>query len=124
MGKWLQLAIGGVTGTIARYLMAGTVEHLFGAAFPYGTVLVNVSGCFLIGVFAALGHHHLPFVSHPEVLFMAGFCGAFTTFSTFMLDTNLLLSRGESLKAALNIAASVIAGFLAFRLGVLLSTKL
>ena len=117
MGKWLQLAIGGVLGTVARYLMIGAVDHVVGAAFPYGTLLVNVSGCFLIGAFAALEHYHVPFVPHPELLFMAGFCGAFTTFSTFMLDTNLLLSRGEMLKAALNVAASLIAGFLAFRLG-------
>ena len=124
MTKWLQLAIGGVLGTVARYLLSETAGHLFGPIFPYGTLIINVSGCFLIGLFAAMGHHHVPWISHPELLFMAGFCGAFTTFSTFMLDTNLLLSRGETVKAALNAAGSFVAGFLAFRFGVLLAAKL
>ena len=120
MAKWLNLIVGGITGTCARYALSGVVYQVWGAGFPYGTLVVNSVGCFLIGLFAALAEEKFFLGPHARVLLMAGFCGAFTTFSTLMLETANLLKDGQSLKAFLNVAASLVIGFILFRLGVLL----
>ena len=120
MVKWFNLAVGSVIGGYARYLLAGFVHHIFGAAFPYGTLVVNLIGCFLIGLLAALAEEKFLLGPDARILLMVGFCGAFTTFSTFMLETGNLIRDGEMIRAFLNVMASVVIGFLVFRLGVLL----
>lgn len=119
--KWFQLALGGVAGTFARYLLAGFVYTLFGTGFPYGTLAVNLIGCFLIGFLASLAEEKFLLGPTARLLLMAGFCGAFTTFSTFMLETANLMKDGETARAFLNVLASVVAGFFIFRLGVFLA---
>lgn len=119
--RWLQLAAGGVAGTFARYLLAGFVYSVFGTGFPYGTLAVNLIGCFLIGFLAALAEEKFLIGPSARLLWMAGFCGAFTTFSTFMLETSNLVKDGEMGRAFLNILVSVAVGFLVFRLGVFLA---
>lgn len=121
MGKWLSLVVGGIIGTVARYILAGTVYQFFGATFPYGTLAVNLIGCFLIGFLAALSDEKFLLSPNMRILLMVGFCGAFTTFSTFMLETANLMKEGESLRAFTNVAASVAIGFILFRAGVLLA---
>ncbi len=121
MMKWIQLAVGGVAGTFARYLLAGAVYTVFGTGFPYGTLAVNLTGCFLIGFLAALAEEKFLLGPSARLLLMVGFCGAFTTFSTFMLETANLMKGGETGRAFLNVFASVVAGFLVFRLGVLMA---
>lgn len=116
--KWFGLIAGGIAGTLARYLLAGFVYETVGTGFPYGTLVVNLSGCFLVGFLAALAEDKFLLGPQARVMLMIGFCGAFTTFSTLMLETSNLIRGGESLKAFLNIAASVVLGFLLFRLGV------
>jgi len=120
MTKWFSLAIGGTAGTFARYLFGGIVYQLLGTSFPYGTLVVNLSGCFLIGFLAALAEEKFLLGPTARTLLMIGFCGAYTTFSTFMLETSNLIKDGEMMRAFLNIAASVIFGFLALRCGVYL----
>jgi len=115
--KWLTLATGSVVGGLSRYLLAGAVYGVTGAAFPYGTLVVNVSGCFLIGVLNALAETKFLIGPQGRLLMMTGFCGAYTTFSTLLLETSNLMKDGEMLRAALNIVASIVAGFLLFRLG-------
>lgn len=118
--KWINLILGGIVGTISRYLLAGFVYQMFGTDFPYGTLAVNLIGCFLIGFLATLAEEKFLLDPNARLLLMIGFCGAFTTFSTFMLETSNLLKEGETLREFLNISASVLVGFLLFRLGVFL----
>ena len=119
MTKWLNLILGGVTGTVARYVLAGAVYQMLGTSFPYGTLVVNLTGCFAIGFLAALAEEKLLLSPEARMLLMVGFCGAFTTFSTFMLETANLMKDGEMAKAFVNVAASVVIGFVVFRLGML-----
>ncbi len=120
MVKWIGLIIGGVTGTLARYLLAGTVYGILGSTFPYGTLVVNIIGCFLIGFLAAVAEDKFLLSPNARLLLMVGFCGAFTTFSTFMFETVNLLRDGETMRAFMNIAGSIIIGFFCLRLGFLL----
>ncbi|MCM8794536.1 MAG: fluoride efflux transporter CrcB [Candidatus Omnitrophica bacterium] len=122
--KWLPLAVGGVAGTFARYALAGFVYTLFGTDFPYGTLAVNLSGCFLIGFLASIAEEKFLLGPPGRLLLMIGFCGAFTTFSTFMLETANLIKDGETFRAFLNVLLSVVAGFFVFRIGVFLAELL
>jgi len=120
MERWIYLIVGGVAGTLARYVLAGMVYERMGATFPYGTLIVNLIGCFLIGLFDTVFQEKFLFSPMMRVLLMAGFCGAFTTFSTFMLETANLIKDGETLRAFMNVMVSVIIGFVVFRAGVIL----
>ena len=98
----------------------GVVYQKIGTDFPYGTLVVNLIGCFLVGFFDTIFQEKFLFSPMLRIFLMAGFCGAFTTFSTFMLETGNLIRDGETLRAFLNVILSVIIGFIVFRLGVLL----
>jgi fluoride exporter len=121
MSKYIELAIGGSVGTISRYLLGGFVYSVFGASFPYGTLVVNLLGCLIIGFLSALAEEKFLLGSNMRVMLMVGFCGAFTTFSTFILETNNLVRDGEMLRAFMNLFISVLAGFILFRIGVLIA---
>lgn len=120
MAKIVALAIGSLAGGFARYYLAGAVYRILGITFPYGTLAVNLMGCFLIGLFSVLAEEKFLIGPNGRLLLMVGFCGAFTTFSTFIFETSNLMKDGETLQTLLNITLSVIAGFLVFRMGVLL----
>ncbi len=120
MEKWFYLVGGGILGTLARYVLAGVVYQKMGTDFPYGTLIVNLIGCFLIGFFDTVFQEKFLFSPVMRIFLMAGFCGAFTTFSTFMLETGNLIRDGETLRAFYNVIFSVIIGFIVFRIGVLL----
>lgn len=121
MTKWIGLAAGGVLGTFSRYFLSGAVHRIFGVAFPFGTLVVNLVGCFAIGFLAVLAEEKFLLGPTARVFLMIGFCGAFTTFSTIILETSNLTKDGESLYALANILLSVVLGFLVFRLGVILA---
>jgi CrcB protein len=120
MDKILYLTVSGVAGTLARYFLSGLVYQRMGVGFPYGTLVVNLVGCFLIGLFDTLAQEKLLLSPQMRLLLMTGFCGAFTTFSTLILETFNLLKDGELQKAVLNIFLSILIGFLVFRLGALI----
>src|SRR5580698_1134332 len=120
MEKWFYLIGGGILGTLARYILAGVVYQKVGTDFPYGTLVVNLIGCFLVGFFDTIFQEKFLFSPTLRIFLMVGFCGAFTTFSTFMLETGNLIRDGETLRAFLNVMLSVVLGFIVFRLGVLL----
>ena len=121
MGKVIQLIIGGALGTISRYALAGIVYGIFGSTFPYGTLVVNVSGCFILGLLSAFAEHKFLVSTDVRTLLMIGFCGAFTTFSTLIFETDGLIRDGESMKAFMNIIVSLVAGFIFFRIGMFIA---
>ncbi len=105
------IAVGGSLGALARYGVSTLVYHLAGETFPWGTLLVNLSGSFLIGMFLELFDTAVV----PPVwrsFFTIGFLGAYTTFSTYTLETVNLLRDGELRLAAVNVLASNIAGII------------
>ncbi len=119
MSQLLQIIIGGALGTVSRYAVSVLVYRSAGTDFPYGTLVVNLTGCFLIGFLASVTEDRLLLGSNIRAFLMIGFCGAFTTFSTFILETANLIKDGETSRALVNVLLSVIAGFIVFRLGVL-----
>jgi fluoride exporter len=106
---YLIVAIGGALGTAARYGLSGLVANTFGQTFPWGTLIVNVTGCFVIGFFAALtGPDGRILVGGTTRQFvMTGICGGYTTFSSFSIQTLNLVNDGEWLYAGGNVLASV-----------------
>jgi len=116
---YLGIAIGSALGGVARYWLSGFVANRVGETFPWGTILVNVTGCFVIGLFATLtGPEGRLLVSGTVRQFvMIGICGGYTTFSSFSLQTLNLMRDREWLFAGANIALSVILCMLAVWLG-------
>lgn len=125
MTRLLLIGCGGFAGSVARYLVAGWAQRLApGGGFPAGTLVVNVTGCLLIGVLAGLAEERGVLGTEARALLMIGLMGGFTTFSTFGLETINLLRDGEPLAAALNIGASVVLGVLAVWVGLVLARML
>jgi len=116
---YLAISIGAVLGANARFLLGGWVLDRMGSEFPYGTLLINVSGSFAIGlVYALIERHGEPGWVRPLV--MVGFLGAYTTFSTFSLDTLALAEKGAWIAAGAYIGASIAASLAAVWAGVTL----
>ncbi len=109
-----------------RYWLSGFIAHRFGETFPWGTLIVNVTGCFAIGVFATLTGTEGRWLVPPaaRTFFMIGICGGFTTFSSFSLQTLALARDAEWLHAGLNIIGSVALCLIFAWLGHLLATHL
>ena len=106
----LSVAVGGALGSLARYFATEAVTAFAGTAFPWGTVLVNISGCALIGALAG-GGALLPKSMPPSFIrefFVIGICGGYTTFSSFSLQTFQLLETGHAARALANVALSVV----------------
>lgn len=124
MLKFFILIIGGGLGTVSRYLFSGTIYRVTGADFPYGTLAVNVAGCFIIGFLVSITETKFLLGPNSKIFLMVGFCGAFTTFSTFILETANLLKSGEVSRAFLNLFVSIILGFIFLRAGMLIGEVL
>lgn len=117
----IYLAIGGTLGTLCRFLISGWAYNLLGSNFPYGTLVVNTTGCFFIGFLGTAADERLLFSSNFRLLALIGFLGAFTTFSTFLYESWLFLKDGEILKMWLNLGGSIILGLAAVILGTLIA---
>jgi CrcB protein len=118
------IALGGALGAIARYQLAAMVQARIPAGFPLGTFIVNITGCFVMGVATTLLTERL--VVHPNWRFLIpiGFVGAYTTFSTFELETFRAISEGSWLIGAGNVVGSVLAGYAALWIGIVLPRML
>lgn len=121
MSRFLILGIAGAAGTISRYLLGGWIHQIFGAEFPYGTLVVNISGSLAIGFLGTLAEERLLFPPQIRTALLIGFLGAFTTFSSFAYETWNLFKDGEALLGGLNVAASIVACFLGLLIGVFLA---
>jgi CrcB protein len=108
----LWIGLGGAVGSILRYLVGGFVQRSAHVGFPAGTLAVNVIGCFVIGV---LAQHYMNIQTHPNMraALITGFCGGFTTFSAFSLETVGLIRGGEFGKTAAYLVLSVSLSILA-----------
>ena len=111
------LIAGSVLGGLSRYYLGGFVQRGFGSTFPWGTLVVNLTGCFLVGFIGSMAGDRFPLSASARILLISGFCGAFTTFSAFMVESDFLLRSGHISLSALNILVSLAGGFGLFRLG-------
>ncbi|NQZ53871.1 MAG: fluoride efflux transporter CrcB [Piscirickettsiaceae bacterium] len=107
MQQLLAIAGGGAIGAVLRFGMSSNIYRVFGREFPYGTLAVNVLGSLLIGLFFILIVERSVLSAEWRPVIIIGFLGAFTTFSTFSIETLLLLESGELSRAALNVFLSV-----------------
>jgi CrcB protein len=126
MMLYLLIALGGALGSVARFALSGFIAQHFGETFPWGTLVINVTGSFAIGFFSTLtGPDGRWFVSgEGRTFFMIGICGGYTTFSSFSLQTLTLAREGEWLRAGGNIVGSVVACLVAVWLGHLAAAAL
>lgn len=119
MLAYLWVAIGGALGSLSRFWLSGLVEARFGSVFPWGTLIINVTGSFLIGIFAALNEPDGHMGASPSFrqFFMVGICGGYTTFSSFSLETLKRMQGGNWLYAGGNVVFSVVFCLVAVWLG-------
>ena len=117
---WAGLVVAGAVGAPARYLLDGLVDDRTLGAFPWGTLVVNVSGSFLLGLLTGAALYHA-FPSTPKIWLGTGFCGAYTTFSTFTFETIRLLEEGALADALANAVASLVIGSAAAGSGIALA---
>jgi CrcB protein len=119
MIAYLWVAIGGALGSVGRFWLSGLIANRFGSTFPWGTIIVNITGCFVIGFFNTLTGTEGRWLVSPatRTFFMIGICGGYTTFSSFSLQTLNLANDGEWLYAGANILFSVVLCLLGVWLG-------
>ncbi len=114
------IGLGGFAGAIARYLVDGAVADRTGGGFPWGTLVINVSGSFLLGLLFALSTERAVLPAEIRGPLMIGFLGAYTTFSTFMLESWRLVESGAWGPALANLGGSLVLGLVAVVAGMTL----
>ncbi len=119
MQKYFYIAVGGALGSLARYGLGVLITDRMGAKFPYGTFVINVTACFIIGFSLAFLDRRTYLSSGWRFLVPVGFVGAYSTFSTFEWETFTKLQGGSSGIALLYVVSSILAGLLAVWCGVL-----
>lgn len=121
LDKWLLVMLGGSLGAASRYGVSLLTARLFGPQFPYGTMVVNLAGCFLIGLLFALADRSRLLTPDVRLLLITGYLGALTTFSTFSLETVNAGRAGLTLQSLTNILINNLGGlsltWLGLRLG-------
>jgi CrcB protein len=126
MLNYLWVGAGGALGSMARFWASGFVARHFGETFPYGTLVVNVTGSFLVGFFAMLTAADGRWLVAPQfrTFFMVGVCGGYTTFSSFSLQTLNLVRDGDWIRAGANVVASFVLCMVAVWLGYIVAVSL
>jgi CrcB protein len=115
--KYLAISLGGILGANSRYLIADWAAQRFGASFPYGTFIINISGSFVLGFFMAFLQDRAFIHPNYRLFFATGFCGAYTTFSTFTYESLRLWQDGSLLLAITNLLGSLAVGMFGVFLG-------
>ncbi len=117
LSDWGWFLLATLSGGFGRYAIAGAVNRCSGPGFPFGTLVVNLLGCLVIGAADALSQDKLELGPAARLAIMTGFCGAFTTFSSLILETEHLLRAGQALRAGANVGVSLALGLACFRAG-------
>jgi CrcB protein len=120
MSRAVLVGVGGLLGSLARYWLTGAVQQLSDSSFPYGTLVVNLLGSLIIGVVISLSLERGVISAETRLLLATGFCGGFTTMSTFSYETLALIGDGQGLRALANVGGSVIGCVAAVWLGQML----
>jgi CrcB protein len=124
MNQIIAIALGGSAGAVARFLVANGIYAWLGRSFPFGTLFVNVSGSFLMGFLTAFLLQRFTMVVEYRAALLVGFLGAYTTFSTFALESFYLFEEGDLRKAALNIFLSTVLCLAAVWIGMVVGRKI
>ncbi|MNX60104.1 putative fluoride ion transporter CrcB [compost metagenome] len=125
MWEWLWVGSGGFFGAISRYALGNWIAARLGSTFPYGTLLINLTGCFILGFFGTLALQRATLIPPEARLLVAvGFVGAYTTFSTFGFETIRLLEENNLVLALAYVLGSVLLGLLLTYLGVVAARAL
>jgi CrcB protein len=124
MRQLIAIALGGSVGALARFFVANGVYAWLGREFPHGTLFVNVSGCFLMGLLTELMLQRFPLAAEYRAAVLIGFLGAYTTFSTFAIESFYLIEQGSFWKAGANMFLSVILCLVAVWVGLILGRRL
>lgn len=119
----LLIAIFGAVGTLTRYGLQGLIQIRAGGAFPYGTLLINLTGCFLLGLIGQFTLNRMFISPDWRVAITVGFFGGYTTFSSFGWETAKMLEDGEWLRATTYVAASVFVGLFLSVAGIRLANR-
>ena len=123
MLRHLLVFIGGGAGAVVRLIAGTAIMQRFGGAFPLGTLAINVTGSFLIGVLMTLFTQRLQVGPNWRFLFVVGFLGGYTTFSSFEYETIMAVRNGAMGIGVLNVLVSVIAGYIAVWLGIVITAR-
>jgi len=115
--QYLLVAAAGALGAMLRLFVAASAGRFFGNAFPIGTLIINITGSFLLGWFMAICARPGQISDTTRLAIAVGFVGSYTTFSTFVYESNMLLDEGLHLRAILNLVVSLLVGLLAVRFG-------
>ena len=117
------IALFGAIGTLARYGLQGLVQIKIGSTFPYGTLLINLTGCFFLGLIGQITLNRMLVPPEWRVAIAVGFFGGYTTFSSFGWETAKMLEAGEWLRASTYVAASVVLGLILAAAGIRLANR-
>jgi len=117
---WVGLVVAGAVGAPTRFLLDGFVQDRVSGAFPWGTFAINMSGSFVLGMITGLALYHA-FPATPKIVLGTGFCGAYTTFSTWTFETIRLVEERATREAVLNAGLSLVLGMAAAGAGLALA---
>ena len=120
----LYIALGGIAGTLSRYGLEGWIQSRSATGFPLGTLTVNITGSLLLGFILRIATGTTLITPDVRAALTIGFCGAFTTMSTFSYESVALLNDGDYLRAALYMSVTILGGVAAVMLGAALGNKL
>ncbi|HUO31093.1 MAG TPA: fluoride efflux transporter CrcB [Bryobacteraceae bacterium] len=123
MSRYLVIFIGGGTGSLVRYAAGSAIMRRFGGKFPLGTLVINVTGAFLIGFLMTLLTERLKLDPRWRLLLVIGFLGGYTTFSSFEWETYAAIRDGGLWVGLLNLVSSIMLGYIAVWLGAILAQR-
>jgi fluoride exporter len=121
--RYLLIALFGAIGTLVRFGIQGVVQIKTGSTFPYGTLLINLTGCFFLGLIGQITLNRVIIPPEWRMAIAVGFFGGYTTFSSFGWETAKMLEAGEWLRAGTYVAASVVLGLLLSVAGIRLANR-
>jgi CrcB protein len=121
---YLWIALGAVVGASARYFLGGFIAKLFSSGFPYGTLVINITGSLLLGFFLVWTSERVLIDAQWRLLIAIGFCGSYTTFSSYTFETFALVEQGQWLLMGLNVIASNLLCLVSVLVGAALARRL